>query len=78
MCVLTKEAPVDSGPCLKGVKKGTKVLMLDANGGDAAKVAKALATQGFGKVYVIQGVGPGGCCLPRHPTHCEPSSVKLT
>lgn len=40
---------------LKGVKRGTKVYLLDANGGDAPKVAKALTAQGFGKVYVIQG-----------------------
>ena len=41
---------------LKGVKKGTKVLILDANGGgDATKVAKALASQGFGKTFVVQG-----------------------
>jgi|TARA_B100001142_G_C14168462_1_gene591250 rhodanese-related sulfurtransferase len=31
------------------------VYLLDANGGDAPKVAKALTAQGFGKVYVIQG-----------------------
>lgn len=40
---------------LKGVKKSTKVLLLDANGGDAPKLAKALASQGFGKVFVIEG-----------------------
>ena len=41
---------------LKGVKRGTKVLILDNNGGsDATKVAKALAAQGFGKAFVAQG-----------------------
>ena len=41
---------------LKGVKRGTKVLILDNNGGsDATKVAKALAAQGFGKAFVVQG-----------------------
>mmetsp|Transcript_1829 Transcript_1829/g.4126 ORF Transcript_1829/g.4126 Transcript_1829/m.4126 type:complete len:95 (+) Transcript_1829:3-287(+) len=29
--------------------------MLDNNGGDAPKMAKALAQQGFGKVFVIEG-----------------------
>lgn len=47
---------------LKGVKKGTKVLVLDANGrGDAPKVAKALGSQGFGKVFVIEGGFNGWC-----------------
>ena len=32
-----------------------QVLILDANGGEAPKLAKALATQGFGKVFVIEG-----------------------
>ena len=41
---------------LKGVKKGTKVLILDNNGrGDSVKVAKALGGQGFGKVFVVEG-----------------------
>ena len=41
---------------LKGVKRGSKVLILDNNGGsDATKVAKALAAQGFGKAFVVQG-----------------------
>ena len=41
---------------LKGVKRSTKVLVLDANGrGDAPKVAKALGSQGFGKVFVVEG-----------------------
>ena len=40
---------------LKGIKKSTKVLILDANGGEAPKLAKALAAQGFGKVFVIKG-----------------------
>ena len=41
---------------LKGVKRSTKVLVLDSNGrGDAPKVAKALGGQGFGKVYVVEG-----------------------
>ena len=41
---------------LKGVRRGTKVLILDNNGGsDATKVAKALAAQGFGKAFVVQG-----------------------
>jgi rhodanese-related sulfurtransferase len=41
---------------LKGVKKSTKVFVLDANGrGDGPKVAKALGTQGFGRVFVVEG-----------------------
>ena len=38
------------------MKRGSKVLILDNNGGsDATKVAKALAAQGFGKAFVVQG-----------------------
>ena len=41
---------------LKGVKKSTKVLIVDSNGkGDAPRVAKALGGQGFGRVYVVEG-----------------------
>ena len=56
---------------LKGVKKGTKVLILDANGGgDATKVAKALASQGFGKTFVVQVASTAG------PTRVSPSTAK--
>jgi 3-mercaptopyruvate sulfurtransferase SseA len=44
---------------LKGIKKSTKVLILDVNGGEGPKLAKSLAQQGFGKVFVIEG-GFGG------------------
>lgn len=41
---------------LKGVKRSTKVFVLDANGrGDGPKVAKALGAQGFGRVFVVEG-----------------------
>lgn len=40
---------------LNGIKKGTTVLMLDSNGGDAGKVAAALSGQGFSKVFVVEG-----------------------
>lgn len=45
---------------LKRLSPGCKVLLLDRNGGGAAKaVAKALAARGFGRVFVIKG-GYGG------------------
>jgi hypothetical protein len=41
---------------LKRLSPGSKVLLLDRNGGGAAKaVAKALAARGFGRVFVIKG-----------------------
>lgn len=40
---------------LKKVKKGTRVLLLDKNGGVAKDVAKGLNARGYKKVYVIDG-----------------------
>lgn len=38
---------------LKKINKGTTVIMMDNNGSMAKTVAKALASKGFGKVYVM-------------------------
>jgi hypothetical protein len=40
---------------LKRIGRGSKVLLLDRNGGTAKTVAKELTKQGFRKVYVIDG-----------------------
>ena len=48
---------------LKRLGKGNKVLLLDRNGGGAAKaVARALADRGFGRVFVIKGGFQVGFC----------------
>lgn len=39
---------------LKGVKRNKRVILLDQGGGNKS-LAKALAKQGFGKVYVVKG-----------------------
>ena len=40
---------------LKRVGKGTKLLILDSNGGGAKDIAKGLSARGFRNVFVIQG-----------------------
>lgn len=40
---------------LKKVSKGTRVLLLDRNGGSAKAVARELSRRGFRRVFVIQG-----------------------
>jgi hypothetical protein len=40
---------------LKKVKKGTRVLILDKNGGVAKAVARGLNGKGYKKVFVISG-----------------------
>ena len=40
---------------LKRVGKGTKLLILDSNGGGAKDVAKGLSARGFRNVFVVQG-----------------------
>jgi len=40
---------------LKGVKKNTKVILLDQSGGSAKKLAKSLSKLGFGKVFTVKG-----------------------
>ena len=39
---------------LKKVKKGTRILLLDKNGGGAKDVAKGLSSKGYKRVFVIQ------------------------
>ena len=38
---------------LKKVSKGTRILLLDRNGGQSKTIAKALAKKGFKKVWII-------------------------
>jgi len=40
---------------LRGVNKGKRVILLDQNGGSAKALAKALAKQGFGQVFIVKG-----------------------
>ena len=40
---------------LKKVSKGTRVLLLDRNGGGAKAIARELTRRGFRKVFVVQG-----------------------
>ena len=40
---------------LKRVGKGTKLLILDSNGGGAKDIAKGLSGRGFRNVFVVQG-----------------------
>lgn len=40
---------------LRGVSRGKKVILLDQNGGSAKVLAKALAKQGFSKVFTVRG-----------------------
>ena len=39
---------------LKRVGKGTKILILDSNGGGAKDVARGLSGKGFRNVFVVQ------------------------
>ncbi len=47
---------------LKRIGKGSTLLLLDRNGGQARTVAKALAGRGFSKVFIVAGgfEGRGG------------------
>ena len=45
---------------LKKLNKGSTVMLIDQNGGQAKDVAKALTKLGIGKVLVMQP-GQGGC-----------------
>ena len=40
---------------LKKVKKGSRVLLMDKNGGVAKDIAKALTKRGYKRVFVISG-----------------------
>lgn len=40
---------------LKRVGKGTKILLLDSNGGTSKRIAKELSRRGFRNVLVIDG-----------------------
>lgn len=40
---------------LKRIGKGSKVLLLDNNGGTAKQIAKGLSGRGFRNVFVIDG-----------------------
>lgn len=40
---------------LKKVSKGTRMLLLDRNGGSAKAIARELSRRGFRRVFVIQG-----------------------
>lgn len=40
---------------LKRVKKRTRILLLDKNGGTAKDIAKALTSRGYKRVFVISG-----------------------
>lgn len=40
---------------LKKVKKGSRILLMDKNGGVAKDIAKGLNSRGYKKVYVIDG-----------------------
>ena len=43
---------------LKKVSKGTRILLLDRNGGQSKQIAKALAKKGFKKVMIAVCVHP--------------------
>ena len=40
---------------LKKVSKGTRILLLDRNGGGAKAIARELTRRGFRKAFVVQG-----------------------
>lgn len=40
---------------LRGVKKSTKVILLDQSGNSAKKLAKSLSALGYGKVFTVRG-----------------------
>ena len=40
---------------LKGISRGQQIILMDSGDGSAKEVAKALAEQGFGNVYVMDG-----------------------
>lgn len=40
---------------LKKVKKGSRILLMDKNGGVAKDVAKGLNSRGYKKVFVVEG-----------------------
>ncbi|KAK9909244.1 hypothetical protein WJX75_009385 [Coccomyxa subellipsoidea] len=50
---IEKTVTVLSIAALKKVSKGTKILLLDRNGGQSKAVAKELAKKGFKKVFVV-------------------------
>lgn len=49
----TVQVTVLSIAALRKVSKGTKILLLDRNGGQSKAVAKALAKKGFNKVQFL-------------------------
>ena len=57
---------------LKKVSRGTRILLLDRNGGQSKTIAKALSKKGFKKVLIgpallyVEGFGePHNCSLTR-------------
>lgn len=54
-CYVILQMTIIQIAALKKVKKGTRVLLLDKNGGVAKDVAKGLNARGYKKVYVIDG-----------------------
>ena len=60
---------------LKRLSRGNRLLLLDRNGGGAAKaVARALAERGFGRVYVIKGGFQGWQVCERVAARCLPAA----
>lgn len=61
---LRVQVTVLSIAALKKVSRGTRILLLDRNGGQSKAIAKALAKKGFKKVpslcYCAAGQGLGG------------------
>lgn len=59
--LVTHPAPAPLAPdhpqvaSLKRLSKGSKVILLDRNGGTSKTVAKELAKRGFSRVFVIEG-----------------------
>ena len=44
---------------------------------EAVELMEALGVQYEKEHEKDLKVAPGGCCLPRHPTHVEPSSLEV-